>query len=144
MLRLAVLQSYASAATDTGHAANGPDASWALGHPEKIIDFAYRAIHEMTVVGKATVKAFYGDAPQHSYFASCSNGGRQALMEALPRGLRWDSGRRSRELLDAFAVERFVRRADYDARPGQLYSDEQDSNHCEGRQHRVRCERCFD
>jgi hypothetical protein len=82
MLGLAVLQSYASAATDTGHAANGPDASWALGHPEKIIDFAYRAIHEMTVVGKATVKAFYGDAPQHSYFASCSNGGRQALMEA--------------------------------------------------------------
>ena len=82
VLALAVAQGYASAATDTGHAANGADASWALGHPEKIIDFAYRAIHEMTVVGKATVKAFYGDAPQHSYFANCSNGGRQALMEA--------------------------------------------------------------
>jgi hypothetical protein len=82
VLALAVLQGYASAATDTGHAANGSDASWALGHPEKIIDFAYRAIHEMTIVGKATVKAFYGDAPQHSYFANCSNGGRQALMEA--------------------------------------------------------------
>ena len=82
MLGLAVLQGYASAATDTGHAAEGTNATWALGHPEKIIDFAYRAIHEMTVVGKATTKAFYGDAPQHSYFASCSNGGRQALMEA--------------------------------------------------------------
>jgi hypothetical protein len=82
VLALAVAQGYASAATDTGHAANGGDASWALGHPEKIIDFAYRAIHQMTVVGKATVKAFYGDAPQHSYFANCSNGGRQALMEA--------------------------------------------------------------
>jgi hypothetical protein len=81
-LGLAVLQGYASAATDTGHAASGTDATWALGHPEKIVDFAYRAIHEMTVVGKATVKAFYGDAPQHSYFANCSNGGRQALMEA--------------------------------------------------------------
>ena len=81
-LGLAVAQGYASAATDTGHAANGGDASWALGHPEKIIDYAYRAIHQMTVVGKATVKAFYGDAPQHSYFANCSNGGRQALMEA--------------------------------------------------------------
>jgi hypothetical protein len=81
-LGLAVLQGYASAATDTGHAAEGTNAAWALGHPEKIIDFAYRAIHEMTVVGKATVKAFYGDAPQHSYFANCSNGGRQALMEA--------------------------------------------------------------
>ncbi len=81
-LALAVRQGYASAATDTGHAANGTDASWALGHPEKIIDFAYRAIHEMTVVGKAAAKAFYGDAPQHAYFANCSNGGRQALMEA--------------------------------------------------------------
>jgi hypothetical protein len=81
-LGLAVLQGYASAATDTGHAAEGTNATWALGHPEKIIDFAYRAIHEMTVVGKATVKAFYGDAPRRAYFANCSNGGRQALMEA--------------------------------------------------------------
>jgi hypothetical protein len=81
-LGLAVAQGYASAATDTGHAAEGTNATWALGHPEKIIDFAYRAIHEMTVIGKATVKAFYGDAPQHAYFANCSNGGRQALMEA--------------------------------------------------------------
>ena len=81
-LGLAIAQGYASAATDTGHAAGGTDANWALGHPEKIIDFAYRAIHEMTVIGKATTKAFYGDGPRHSYFANCSNGGRQALMEA--------------------------------------------------------------
>ena len=82
VLGLAVAQGYASAATDTGHAAEGTDASWALGHPEKIVDFAYRAIHEMTVIGKANVKAFYGDAPQRAYFSNCSNGGRQALMEA--------------------------------------------------------------
>jgi feruloyl esterase len=81
-LGLAVFQGYASAATDTGHATEGTNAAWALGHPEKIVDFAYRAIHEMTVIGKATTKAFYGDAAQHSYFANCSNGGRQALMEA--------------------------------------------------------------
>jgi len=81
-LAVAILQGYASAATDTGHVASGTDATWALGHPEKIIDFAYRAIHEMTSLSKATVKAFYGDAPKHSYFANCSNGGRQALMEA--------------------------------------------------------------
>src|SRR5206468_9290943 len=43
---------------------------------------AYRAIHEMTQAAKAAMKAFYGQEPQHSYFASCSNGGRQALMEA--------------------------------------------------------------
>jgi len=82
VLGLAVEQGYASAATDTGHAAEGTDATWALGHPEKIVDFAYRAIHEMTLIGKATVKAFYGDAPQRAYFSNCSNGGRQALMEA--------------------------------------------------------------
>lgn len=78
----AVQHGYASAATDTGHAADGTDARWALGHPEKIVDFGHRAIHEMTVLGKALAKAFYGDAPKRAYFASCSNGGRQALMEA--------------------------------------------------------------
>ena len=81
-LAIALLQGYASAATDTGHAGNSAEATWALGHPEKIIDFGYRAIHEMTMVGKAAVKAFYGDAAKYSYFAACSNGGRQALMEA--------------------------------------------------------------
>ena len=81
-LGLAIAQGYASAATDTGHAANAGEATWALGHPEKIVDFGYRAIHEMTAVGKATTKAFYGDTPKYTYFAACSNGGRQALMEA--------------------------------------------------------------
>ena len=81
-LGLAVMQGYASAATDTGHAASGTDASWALGHPEKIVDFAHRAIHEMTVIGKDTTNAFYGETAKRSYFSNCSNGGRQALMEA--------------------------------------------------------------
>jgi feruloyl esterase len=74
---------FASASTDTGHkAAGGIDASWALNHPEKIIDFGHRAIHLMTVRGKSITAAFYGSAPKKSYFSSCSNGGRQALMEA--------------------------------------------------------------
>jgi Tannase and feruloyl esterase len=73
---------YATAATDTGHSASGIDARWALGHPEKVIDFGYRAIHDMTQTAKAAIKAYYGRPTQHSYFASCSNGGRQALMEA--------------------------------------------------------------
>ncbi len=78
----AVRDGYATASTDTGHRANGIDADWALGHPEKIKDFGYRAIHEMTVKAKGVIQAFYGDAPKKSYFSSCSNGGRQALMEA--------------------------------------------------------------
>ena len=81
-LAVAIANGYATAATDTGHTGFAGDASWALGHQEKIVDFGYRAIHEMTVKAKAVVQAFYGDAPRRSYFASCSNGGRQALMEA--------------------------------------------------------------
>jgi hypothetical protein len=74
----------ATASTDTGHIApsNPMDGSWAIGHPEKVVDFGYRGIHEMTRLAKATAKAFYGGEPRYSYFESCSNGGRQALMEA--------------------------------------------------------------
>jgi Tannase and feruloyl esterase len=73
---------YASASTDTGHSGSPASANWALGHPQRIVDYGYRGIHEMTVKAKAIIQAFYGDNPKHSYFSSCSNGGRQALMEA--------------------------------------------------------------
>jgi hypothetical protein len=74
---------YATASTDTGHVATSTtDGSFALGHPEKIIDFGYRAIHLMTVIGKQITSAFYGHDPQRSYFDGCSTGGRQALLEA--------------------------------------------------------------
>ena len=81
-LGIAVSHGYATASTDTGHHGAAPDASWALGHPEKIVDFGYRAIHETTEKAKTIIRSFYGDAPKRSYFSSCSNGGRQALMEA--------------------------------------------------------------
>jgi feruloyl esterase len=81
-LASAISRGYAAASTDTGHQASAVDATWALGHPEKIIDFGHRAIHEMTVKAKAITTAYYGEPPRRSYFASCSNGGRQALMEA--------------------------------------------------------------
>jgi feruloyl esterase len=75
-----VQRGYVSAMTDTGH--EGGSGSFALGHPEKLIDFGYRSTHEMTVVAKAIVRAYYGEAPKLSYFTGCSAGGRQALMEA--------------------------------------------------------------
>ncbi len=78
----AVAHGYATASTDTGHHAGGTDAAWALGHPEKVTDFGYRAIHETADKAKAIIHGFYGDGPKRSYFSSCSNGGRQALMEA--------------------------------------------------------------
>jgi feruloyl esterase len=71
---------YATSMTDTGH--QGSSASFALGHPEKLIDFGYRSSHEMTVAAKAIVAAYFGRAPQLSYWSGCSAGGRQALMEA--------------------------------------------------------------
>ncbi len=70
---------YATAATDTGHRGGG---EFALGHPERVIDFAYRAVHEVTVQSKVLIQNFYDQRPRLSYFNSCSGGGRQALMEA--------------------------------------------------------------
>ena len=70
---------YATAGTDTGHQEQGGD--WAIGHPEKMIDFGYRATHEMTLKAKQIVKTFYGENPKYSYFKGCSTGGRMALME---------------------------------------------------------------
>ncbi len=73
---------YATAATDDGHQGNPLDASFAAGHPEKLVDFGHRAPHEMTVAAKAVIGAFYGRDTNRSLFVSCSTGGRQGLMEA--------------------------------------------------------------
>ena len=81
-LAVAVRGGFAGGATDAGHTGSAVDASWALGHPEKVIDFGYRAVHTMTATSLALVQAFYAKAPQHTYFTSCSDGGREALMEA--------------------------------------------------------------
>ncbi len=73
---------YAAAGTDDGHGGNGRTAVWALGHPEKIVDFARRSLKETTLAGKALVSAIKGEGPKRSYFIGCSAGGREALMEA--------------------------------------------------------------
>src|SRR5688572_21175998 len=71
---------YATASNDTGH--KGGSASFAVGHPEKLIDFGYRAMHEMAVQSKALIQAFYKRGPQLSYYQGCSTGGRQGMMAA--------------------------------------------------------------
>jgi hypothetical protein len=81
-LRQALVAGYATSSTDTGHQAGQGDSKWALGHPEQVVDYGYRAVHETAEESKAIIRAFYGEGPKHSYFDSCSNGGRQALMEA--------------------------------------------------------------
>jgi feruloyl esterase len=71
---------YATSATDDGH--TGPSASFIVGHPEKLVDFAYRSEHEMTVEAKALIRAFYGRDARYAYWDGCSGGGREGLLQA--------------------------------------------------------------
>jgi hypothetical protein len=75
----ALRRGYAGGSTDTGHI--GGTADFAPGHPQKVVDFGWRAKHLQAARSKDIITAFYGAPIQHSYFSSCSNGGRQALME---------------------------------------------------------------
>ena len=70
---------YAVASTDTGH--EGARGTFAFGHPEKLVDFAWRAVHETTLDGKTLTAAYYGAGPRLSYWDGCSSGGRQGLKE---------------------------------------------------------------
>jgi feruloyl esterase len=76
----ALRRGYATASTDTGHA--GDDMKFGQGHPEKIVDWAYRAIHVMTDAAKLIVRNHAGRFPERAYFNGCSSGGHQALSEA--------------------------------------------------------------
>jgi feruloyl esterase len=72
---------YATAATDDGHVADGTG-KFTAGHPEKLIDFGYRAIHETSLQSRVIMNAFYGQPLRQAYFVGCSDGGREALMQA--------------------------------------------------------------
>ena len=76
-----VRRGYSTAGTDDGHQ-GGEGATWAIGHPEKLVDFGHRAVHETSAQSKAIIHAFYGRDASKSYFVGCSDGGREALMEA--------------------------------------------------------------
>jgi feruloyl esterase len=79
-LLMGLQSGYAVASNDTGHSGEGTG-SFALGHPDKVVDYGYRANHEMTLQSKEIIKAFYGVAPKHSYWVGCSLGGQQGLTE---------------------------------------------------------------
>ena len=70
---------YATASTDTGH--DGGAGLWMQSH-EKLVDFGYRAVHEMTAKAKALINAYYGNDAKYSYWNGCSAGGRQGLKAA--------------------------------------------------------------
>ena len=69
---------FAIAGTDTGH--QGGDLAW-MQVPDKVTDFAGRAMHETTVAGKALAAAYYGTAPRYSYMIECGGGSAAALHE---------------------------------------------------------------
>jgi feruloyl esterase len=79
----ALQQGFAFAQTNTGHdARKEPGDTFVLSNPEKAIDYAYRAVHLTASFGKDITKDYYGKAVTHAYWNSCSNGGRQGLLEA--------------------------------------------------------------
>ena len=80
----ALQRGYAIAGTDTGHTgpAGATDGIWAMGDLERIVNYAHAAIHRVTVTSKSLLQSRYGRAPDKTYFAGCSNGGREALMAA--------------------------------------------------------------
>lgn len=80
--RASVNDGYATVGTDTGHQGSVTSAGWALNDLERQLNFGYLAVHRVAEVSKALVKAHYGSPPARAYFSGCSNGGRQALMEA--------------------------------------------------------------
>jgi feruloyl esterase len=83
LMSVGLAAGFAVAGTDDGHqSAVATDASWALNHPQKVIDFGYRALKQTTDAAKAILAAYAGQPPKRSYFAGCSDGGREALMEA--------------------------------------------------------------
>ena len=78
---------YSAASTDGGHTGSPVDGSFALDSKGRLIwpaiqDFAYRAVHDLALVGKAVTAAYYGSQPSFSYWNGCSTGGRQGLAEA--------------------------------------------------------------
>jgi pimeloyl-ACP methyl ester carboxylesterase len=77
-----VHEGYATASTDAGHTAFALMAGWALRNDRRVADYGHRAVHRAAEVTKALIVAYYGRPPEHSYFIGCSNGGREALMEA--------------------------------------------------------------
>jgi feruloyl esterase len=77
-----IQRGYATGITNDGHSIPGFNVSWAFGHPEKITDLAWRAVHELAEKSKLVISAYYGHPQQYAYFNGCSDGGREALKSA--------------------------------------------------------------
>jgi feruloyl esterase len=126
-LKAMAARGYAAAGTDDGHQrANGTDASWALGHREKVVDFAWRSLKETTTAAKAMISAQKGAPLDKSYFYGCSDGGREALMEAQRFPGDFDgivAGAPANDMSNLFALSAAMHQAL--ARPGGFLGPDQ-------------------
>jgi hypothetical protein len=74
---------FAVAQTNTGHySSKEPGATFVLSNPQKAVDYAYRAVHLTAVTAKEMANRYYAQPVAKAYWNSCSNGGRQGLLEA--------------------------------------------------------------
>jgi len=79
----ALAHGFAMASTNTGHdARKGPPGTFVLNDPRTATDYAYRAVHVSATAAKEIASRYYGRPVAHAYWNSCSNGGRQGLLEA--------------------------------------------------------------
>lgn len=87
---------YAAAVTDGGHDYRDmAHAPWALRSPgnvnwDLLIDYAYRSLHDLAVIGKSVTKQYFDRDPTYSYWRGCSTGGRQGLIIAQRYPEDWD------------------------------------------------------
>ncbi|MCF5707092.1 tannase/feruloyl esterase family alpha/beta hydrolase [Pseudomonas syringae] len=70
---------FAVVSTDMGHPAS--DTSFG-DDPQKRADFAHRGVHLTALASKKLINVFYGQKAEYAYFSGCSDGGREALIEA--------------------------------------------------------------
>ena len=146
-LAAAVTGGYAAAATDTGHST--PGASFAIGHPERVIDYAHRSLHEMAVAAKAVVNAGLGSGPKLSLWNGCSTGGNQGLtiaskypedFDAIVAGAPPDP--RARLMSVRVLINRLVNRSSTSAHPSSQISGNPPRRAGRVRQARRRRRRC--
>lgn len=72
----------ALASTNTGHETAGTDGAWAADDLQLRVDFGYRSVHVTALAAKALIEKYYGQKARYSYFTGCSEGGREAMVEA--------------------------------------------------------------
>jgi hypothetical protein len=77
----ALARGFAVVSTDTGHSGQGFDASF-MREQQASLDFAYQAVGRVALLAKQIIAQYYAKAPDHSYFAGCSTGGREGMLMA--------------------------------------------------------------